>query len=202
MKFLKLANYLFHPLWTPTFGTFYFFLQSPAYYEPRIIGAKMLAVCVLTFFLPAVILFVLRYFKQIKTYELKSVKERKLPLLLFTVIAAFIIRYVFSYASYPVMNLFFMGIFITGVIMTLGALMRYKISLHTAGVSGLLVFVSLLSYYFLVPGLVWMSFLFLALGWTFSARLASSAHTVSELLLGVLVGGIPQLILFIYGYNM
>ena len=202
MKFLKLANYLFHPLWIPTFGTFYFFLQSTTYYEPRVIGAKMLAVSVLTFFLPAVILFVLRYFKQIKTYELKSVKERKLPLLLFTVIAAFIIRYVFSYASYPVMNLFFMGIFITGVIMTLGALMRYKISLHTAGVSGLLVFVSLLSYYFLVPGLIWMSFLFLSLGWTFSARLASNAHSISELLFGILAGGIPQLILFTYGYNM
>lgn len=202
MKMLKLANYLFHPLWIPTFGTFYFFLQSPGYHEPQIIGAKMLAVGVLTFFIPAVILFVLRYFKLIKTYELKRVKERKLPLLLFTVIASFIIRYVFNYSSFPVLNLFFMGIFITGVIMTLAALIRYKISLHTAGVSGLLVFVGLLSYYFMIPGLAWMSFLFLALGWTFSARLASHAHSVQELLLGVLAGGIPQLLIFTWGYNM
>lgn len=199
---IKLANYLFHPLWIPSFGTFYFFLRSPSYYEPQIIGAKMLAVSVLTFFLPAVILFTLRYMRHIQTYELKDVRERKLPLLLFTVIAAFILRYVFSYASFPVMNLFFMGIFISGILMTLAALIRYKVSLHTAGISGLLVFVCLLSYYFLIPGIAWIAFLFLALGWTFSARLASRAHNVRELVLGILVGGVPQLLMFTWGYNM
>jgi len=197
MKFIKLANYLFHPMWIPTFGTFYFFLQSPSYNEPQIIGAKLLAVSVLTFFLPVVILFVLRYFRQIETYELKEVKERKLPLLLFTIIAGFIIRYVFSYYSFPAMNQFFMGIFITGVIMTLAAIAGFKISLHTAGVSGLLVFVYLLTYYYSFPGLTGLSFLFFALGWTFSARLASNAHSVTELLLGILAGSIPQLLIFL-----
>ena len=202
MKIVKLANYLFHPLWVPIFGTFYFFLQSPDYHEPRIIGAKILAVSVLTFFLPGVILYVLRYLNHIQSYELKSVQERKLPLLLFTIIVAFMLRYVFSYSSYPVMNLFFMGIFITGISMTLGALAGFKISLHTAGISGLLAFVCLLSYYFLVPGVFWIAFFFLALGWTFSARLASEAHSVKELSVGVLVGTVPQLLVFIWGYNI
>ena len=202
MNVLKLANYLFHPLWIPVFGTFYFFLQSPEYYEPRVVGAKILAVSVLTFFLPGVILYILRYLNHIQSYELKDVRERKLPLLLFTIIIAFMVRYVFSYSSYPVMNLFFMGIFITGIIMTLTALGGFKISLHTAGVSGLLAFICLLSYYFLVPGVIWMAFLFVALGWTFSARLASKAHSSKELVLGVLAGGLPQLLIFIWGYNM
>mgnify|MGYP006427503907 CR=1 FL=1 len=202
MKFLKIANYLFHPLWIPTFGTFYFFLRSPGYYEPQVIGAKMLAVSVLTFFLPGVILYILRYLKHIRSYELKKVQERKLPLVLFTMIAAFILKYVFKYSSYPAMNLFFMAIFISGIILTLAALVQIKVSLHTTGVSGLLVFVSLLSYYFLIPGLIWMAILFLALGWTFSARLASDAHTVKELLIGILVGAIPQLLTFLLGYNM
>ena len=199
---IKLANYLFHPLWIPSFGTFYFFLRSPSYYEPQIIGAKVLAVSVLTFFLPAVILFILRYLRHIQSYELKDVRERKLPLLLFTVIAAFILRYVFSYADFPVMNLFFMGIFISGIIMTLAALIGHKVSLHTAGISGLLVFVCLLSYYFLIPGIAWIAFLFLALGWTFSARLASKAHNVRELIFGIIIGGVPQLLMFFWGYNM
>lgn len=202
MKFLKIANYLFHPLWIPTFATFYFFLKSPSIYEPQIIGAKLLAVSVLTFFLPAVILLILHYLRYIKSFELSDVGERKFPLLIFTLIAAFIVRYVFNFNDFLALNLFFLGVFFSGIIMTLAALLNLKISLHTAGISGLLIFVSILSYYFLVPGILGLAFLLIALGWTFSARLASKAHTVFELFLGIFVGGLPQLLVFMYGYSM
>ena len=75
-------------------------------------------------------------------------------------------------------------------------LFRIKVSLHQMGVAGILVFLVGLSAHFKINLLVTISFFLFVNGWVASSRLNSDSHTYSELGIGLLLGAIPQLILF------
>ena len=64
------------------------------------------------------------------------------------------------------------------------------------GISGLLMFVTGFCIYFHLYFIYTISFLIIATGLTASSRLYHKAHSTWELVLGFLIGVIPQLIVF------
>lgn len=194
MKFLlKSASYIFHPVWMPFAGTLIYFLVSPRFFPEPVVKAKLLAVGIMTIFIPIVFFFMLRTLEKVNSHFLEEVKERKWPLLFYAGLDFIIMKYVLDVFDYPELYYFFLGIFAS----TLGSLVmvifRIKVSLHMMGLAGVTIFIILLSLHFNLDLIYSVSFLIAITGLTATSRLQYEAHTMNELLLGLLLGILPQI---------
>ncbi|WP_310991511.1 hypothetical protein [Aequorivita marina] len=194
--FLKLASYLFHPLLMPLLGAILYFSVSPRYAEPELIQAKLLAVAIVSIFIPIVVFFLLKNIKVVDTIYLKKVKERKFPLMIQCILLLLIIKMVFDPYDDREMYYYFVGVLLSAFSALIMVFFKLKISLHQMGVAGILLFLVGLSAHFKINLLVTISFFLFVNGWVASSRLNSDSHTYPELGIGFLLGAIPQLILF------
>lgn len=194
MKFLlKSASYIFHPVWMPFAGTFFYFLISPRFFPEPVVKAKLLAVGIMTVFIPIVFFFMLRTLEKVSSHFLEEVKERKWPLLFYAGLDFLIMRYVLDIFDYPELYYFFLGIFASTLASLAMVIFRIKISLHMMGLAGLTVFIILLSLHFNLDLIYTISFLIAITGLTASSRLQYKAHNLTELFLGLLLGLLPQI---------
>ncbi len=196
--FLRLASYLFHPLWMPLLGSALYFWITPKFYSAPVVKANLLAVFILTVFVPFLFLFILKTTGTIKFLHLKTIKERRLPLLFFCVITTLVFNFVLGSFQYMELYYFFMGILLSGLICFILSIMKFKVSLHVLGISGLCMFIIALSVFYQSNLLFLIGFLLFSVGWTASSRLEAKAHSTIEIVLGLFIGVFPQLILVQY----
>lgn len=187
-----------HPIWMPFSGCLFYFYAIPNYLDHQIITAKLMAVSILTIFLPIVFLFIAKNLRLISDYKLSKVKERRYFLMFFVLLVLVLLNRILDVYNYRTLFYFFSGILFSGVVSLLFTMFRVKISLHALGISGLISFIVGLSLSFQEPMLVSISLLLLFLGLVSSARLYERAHTLTEIVLGVLAGCLPQL--YFLGY--
>lgn len=192
-RFSKLLSILGHPLWMPVLGCIFYFYAIPSYLDQEIITAKLMAVCILTIFLPIVFLFIAKNLKLIKDYKLSDVKERRFFLMLFILLILILLNKILDVYNYRTLFYFFSGILFSGIIALLFSMFQVKISLHGLGISGLVSFVIGLSLSFQEPMILSTSVLVVFLGLVSSSRLFERAHTLPEIILGILAGCLPQL---------
>ncbi|TBW30067.1 hypothetical protein [Gramella sp. KN1008] len=193
---LKLASYLFHPLWMPFAGSLFYFLFIPRYFPGEIIKAKLLAIAIITIFIPVVFHFLLKNLGKVNTIFLEQVDERKWPLFFFTMLNIMVLSQILNIYNYPGLYYYFLGILISSAIAYLLTWFKIKLSLHMVGMGGLLMFVAGFCIYFHLYFIYTISFLIIATGLTASSRLFHKAHTNWEIVLGLLTGLIPQLLAF------
>jgi len=196
--FLKLGSYLFHPLLMPIMGASIYYYITPRFLEKELVSANLFALAIVTVTIPIVLFFLLKNLGQVQSIYLKSVEERKFPLMLQCVLLLLIIKVVFNPYDNPELYYFFIGIIFSTFAALIMVIFKVKISLHQMGVAGVLMFLVGLSAHFKVNLLISISFFLFANGWVASSRLQEKAHTHLELALGLLVGALPQVIL----YNM
>lgn len=194
--FLKIGSYLFHPLLMPLMGTAIYFYITPRYVEKEMVIANLFALAIITVIIPIVVFFLLKSLRLVDSIYLKEVKERRYPLMIQCVLLLLIIKMVFNPYDNPELYYFFVGILFSAFAALVMVLFKIKVSLHQIGVAGLLMFLVGLSAHFKINLLVTISFFLFANGWVASSRLQANAHTYTELGLGLLIGVIPQLILF------
>lgn len=197
-KFSKLLSILGHPLWMPILGCLFYFYAIPNYLDQQIITAKLMAVSILTIFLPIVFLFIAKNLKLIKDYNLSDVRERRLFLMFFILLVLILLNNILNVYNYRTLFYFFSGILFSGVLSLLFSMFSVKISLHALGISGLTCFIVGLSLSFHEPMILSISLLLVFLGLVSSSRLYERAHTLLEIILGVVVGIVPQLYFFNY----
>ena len=196
--FLKLGSILFHPLLMPLMGTAIYFYITPRFLERELVTANLFAIGIVTIIIPIVLFFLLRSLGQVESIFLRNVSERKFPLMLQCILLLLIIKVVFNPYDNPELYYFFIGILFSSFAALIMVLFKVKVSLHQIGVAGILVFLVGLSAHFKVNLLATLSFFLFVNGWVASSRLQDDAHTYPELGMGLLVGALPQLIL----YNM
>jgi len=194
--FLKAGSYIFHPLLMPLLGTVLYFGVTPRYVEPELVGAKLLAIAIITIFIPIVVFFLLKNIRAVETIYLKEVKERKFPLMIQCILLLLIIKMVFDPFDDREMYYFFVGILFSSFSALVMVFFKVKASLHQMAAAGILMFLVGLSAHFKINLLVTISFFLFVNGWVASSRLNSEAHTYPELGVGFLLGALPQLILF------
>jgi len=193
---LKFASYLFHPLWMPFLGSLFYFLLIPRYFPEEIIKAKLLAIAIITIFIPIVFYFLLKNLGKASNIFLENVNERRWPLFFFILLSFMVLHQILNFYNYPGLYYYFVGILISSTIAYLLTWLNLKASLHMVGISGLLMFVVGFCIYFHVYFIYSISFLIIATGLTASSRLYHKAHTPWELILGFIIGVAPQLIVF------
>lgn len=197
MKILfKFASYIFHPLWMPFLGSLFYFLFIPRYFPEEIVKAKLLAISIITIFIPIVFYFLLKNLGKAQSVFLDKVNERRWPLFFFSLLSFMVLNQILNFYNYPGLYYYFVAILISSIISYLLTWVNLKASLHMVGMSGLLIFVTGFCIYFHLYFIYTISFLIIATGLTASSRLYSKAHNSSELILGFLIGAIPQIIVF------
>ncbi|UOB19033.1 hypothetical protein [Abyssalbus ytuae] len=197
-KFSEFISFLFHPLVMPLSGVIIYFLVSPKYVSLDIQKRLFFSILILTVFIPIVFFFLLKNVGLIKSLELREIKERKLPLLVYIIINAVIVFKIISKGFSIELHFFFVGIVGTLTSCLMLTFLDFKVSLHMTGISALTIFVIGLSFHFQKNLTPWISILLLAVGAVASARLYLKAHNNAEVWVGFFVGAVTQILAFNY----
>ncbi len=192
--FLKPAAYIFHPLLMPLLGCLIYYYVTPRFVEQELIDSTLFAVGIITIFIPIIIFFLLKSLGLADSIHLRESKERKYPLMIQCLLLLAIIKMIFTNYDDPELYYFFVGILLSTITALIMALFSIKISLHQMGIAGVTMFVIALSIHFKVNLLLVISALLFINGWVATSRLYTNSHINLELILGLMIGVIPQLI--------
>ena len=196
--FLRIAAYLFHPLFMPMLGAFVYYMVTRRFFEPEIIQTKLVALLIVTVCIPVVCFYLLRNLGWISSMSLETVRERKAPLMIQCVLLLLVLKMVYNPYDTPELYFFFVGVLFATLAAFILAVLEFKASLHMMGVAGVTFFVFGLSVHFSTNMLLALGLLFFINGWVASSRLYTRSHTAPELLAGAFLGIMPQLILLGY----
>ncbi|GAB5401128.1 MAG: hypothetical protein Aureis2KO_27130 [Aureisphaera sp.] len=194
-SFLRLGAYVLHPLLMPILGTGIYFYVTPRYIDQQVIQTKLLAVFIITFLIPIVFYFLLKNLGLIQTSQLSDVKERKIPLMIQCLLMLLVVKMVFDPYDAPEMYYFYVGILFSSISALILVMFKIKVSLHQIGIAGTTMFVIALSVHFQINMLLLIGLLLFGNGWVASSRLATHSHTPPELVLGLVIGIVPQLLM-------
>lgn len=195
---LSSASFLFHPVWMPLAGTSLYFLISPRFFPDHVVEAKILAVAIMTVFIPVVFFFMLKTLGQVRSHELKEPRERKWPLVFSAALDFIVMKFVLDSFDYPELYYFFFGIFLSTLTGLSLLYLNLKASLHMIGLSGVIAFLVLLSLHFSLDLVYLISLMVLLLGLAASSRIYLKEARAEELLAGILIGIVPQIAVGLY----
>lgn len=195
---LKSFSYLFHPLFMPLVGVVFYFYKTPRYFNNQFLYSKLFATVIMTVIIPILCFYMLKNLRQVETIHLRDVRERPWPLVLQSFFTFLLLHIVFDGYEIPELYFFFVGILGASIGALVLALLKFKVSLHMIGVSGLVVFIIGVSLHFQINLLWWIALGIVASGAVATSRLEVKAHTYSELIIGFIIGGFPQFLLFAY----
>jgi hypothetical protein len=193
--FLRSISYILHPVLMPLLGAIIYFSIAPRFIPSEIIKAKIFALIILTILIPFVLFFLLKNTGIITSIHLENVKQRKIPLLLQSILLIVVIKMVIDVYHYPELYFFFLGILFSSLSAIFMVLFNIKASLHMIGVSGIAMFTIALSIHFGLNLTILIAILMIFNGLVATSRLHCKAHSNLELILGFLIGIIPQLTL-------
>ena len=181
--FSNLISYLLHPLFIPIGGTIAYFLITPKYTPLEIQSASILPIFILTVIIPIVTFFILKNVGLVNSIFLETATERKYPLYIHASILLLILYKVIPNNYVSELYFYFTGLLGATVACLLLLLFNFKTSLHAVGVSGLLMYL-----------IIAISIFIVLTGAVLTARLYLKAHTRIELIIGVFIGLISQLL--------
>lgn len=150
-------------------------------------------VLILTILLPVSLYYLLRSLGVIKSRNHLQREERKMPLACYSLLLFILLNQSFSTVVVPELYYFFLGIFISTMLALIFALFNYKPSLHMMGITALTAFIISISAYYHTTFLNLIAFLIVCTGFTASSRLYKNHNEISEVILGVLLGLLPQI---------
>ncbi|PZW41747.1 hypothetical protein LX95_01430 [Mesonia algae] len=194
--FIKSASYLLHPIFMPLIGTILYFLITPRFSPDSIAKAKIMAISILTIFIPIVFFFLLKNLKVIDSIHLKKVQERKIPLLFFCIILLTVNNFILQSYNQTELYFFFTCILYSNILALLLAYFKIKASLHLIGISGVVGFILLLSFIYQTNLLYLIAISIFSVGWIAASRLEAKAHNAKEIAWGLFIGLIPYIGIF------
>jgi hypothetical protein len=197
-RILKSISFVFHPLIIPILGVIFYFSKSPRYIPFEIIKAKLISIFILTVVLPILLYFLLKTLGKAKSIYLESTKERVLPLIVNCVVVLLVLNRILTTDQILELYYFFVGILISTLACLILVILRFKASIHMISIGGLLMFFIAISIHFSININGTLALMAILTGAIATSRLHLKAHTYTELLIGFIVGFIPQLILLKY----
>lgn len=198
LKVEKIISYLLHPVLFSTISAILYFIIRPKYLPKTFEYKILMVIFISTYVIPILFLFILKQRKTIEDFHLKTIKERKLPILFFTTITLLL---AFRLLEIKVVNLLafsFFGASLSMIIIFSLFFIKLKTSLHTLAIGGLTGFVMILSFHYKIRLLLLISILFLLFGVIAFARLKLKVHTNKEVYFGYFIGIFSQF--FVYHF--
>lgn len=192
--FFNVISYFFHPLFAPVGGTLIYFLITPKYSPLEVQSGNILPIFILTVIIPIVTYLILRNLRMVSSVFMPSIKERRYPVIIHILLLALILYKVIPNNYITELYFFFVGLLGAAVASLVLLLLKFKASLHLIGVGGLLMYLINLSIHFEVNVVIAISVFTLVIGLVATSRLYLRAHTKSELVVGLVIGLLSQLL--------
>lgn len=192
----KLISYVLHPLLFSFLGTFLYLYLTPKHIVKQHEYKILLVVFISTYIVPVLMLFLLKRIRMINDYHLRSIDERKFPVLFFIMLSFLIGRAMLEAQIADLLSFSFFGVAFALSFTYLLFNIKVKTSLHTLGIGGIIGFVMVMSYEYQLNFNALLAGLFIIAGGIAVSRLALNAHRPKEVYLGFLIGIISQLISF------
>lgn len=188
MRFYKLISTILHPIVIPTIGVMLYFLLIPN----SLLQNQKLTILSLVFgvsyVIPLLILIFLKKTRIIKSYQPKSIRERKLPIALMTIVFYLFGNSLNSIASLRDLGLLF---YATSLSLFLSYIMFYfkiKASIHLLSLGISVGFFMVLSIVYTQSFVIVIVIIILLAGLLASARLHLKEHTPKEIYVGFFIG--------------
>jgi hypothetical protein len=195
---LKSISFIFHPLIIPILGVIFYFTKSPRYIPLQIIEAKLISLLILTVVLPILLYFLLKTLGKAQSIYLETTKERIFPLIVNCLVILLVINRILTPNQIIELYYFFIGILISTLACLFLAILKFKVSIHMISIAGLFMFFIALSVHFSININGTLAIMCILTGAIATSRLHLKAHSNIELIIGVFIGFIPQLILLKY----
>lgn len=191
--FLKAISYIFHPLFVPIAGVLAYFVITPKYSPIELQSGNILPIFILTVVIPIIVFFILRNLGLVSTIFVPKIRERKYPIYIHIVLLLIIIYKIIPSNYIMELHYYFLGLIIADFTVLLLLYLKFKISMHLAGLGSLLMFLICLSIHFEINITLAVSLLTLAIGLVTTSRLYLKAHSKPEVIIGFLIGLFSQL---------
>ncbi|GGG94869.1 hypothetical protein GCM10011416_10380 [Polaribacter pacificus] len=192
MKFYKFISVILHPIVIPTIGILLFLLLNPS---PISIQRQYILISIVffaTYIIPLTSLIVLKLLGYVESYQVHSIKERKIPLFIMLVIFSILGKLFVNISDFRELGLLFYGTVAALIVVYLLFVLKIKTSLHILSMSSAIAFVLIFTSANSVSALPIIAILFVLTGILASARLHLKAHTPLEIYLGFFLGFCSQ----------
>jgi hypothetical protein len=156
----------------------------------------LLQISIITILTPMALYLLLNYLGKVDSIMIADLNQRKIPLLFQSFLIILILRKSVPLEYYPELHFFFLGSLFSTLFALALLYLNTKASLHMLAISALTVFGFGLNLHLQMGSIYLVPFLLLMNGFVASSRLVMLAHTPKELIIGLLIGSIPQLALF------
>jgi hypothetical protein len=154
-------------------------------------------IIIVTIFIPVLVFLLLRATGNVDSVMVSKVSQRKIPLLLHCFLIILLVRKSITIDRYPELHFFLLGGLLSSLLALILLFGNIKASLHMIGMSSLTVFIIGLSMHLQIQSTFTIAMLILLNGIVASSRLEMNAHTNKELIIGFILGAIPQLLLLV-----
>jgi hypothetical protein len=182
----------------PWIGAVYYFSVTPIQYPAINIGFWLVSIIFWSVILPLILYFILKKMNVVQTIHLKTSKERIWPLLLNSLIIGNLSFNVLCKSTSVELHYLFLGMTITSLGGLFLAFFKFKSSIHMMSTGGVFFFMVLIDLHYGHSFMSTFALFIVIMGAMASSRLHLNAHTVKELVVGLVLGVIPQLLVVNY----
>ena len=192
--FSKIISYIFHPLFIPFAGTITYFLVTPKYSSIELQSGTILPIFILTIIIPIIFFLILKNLGLVSSLLMPTLKERKYPFYISILLLFMVLLKVLANNFVIELHYYFLSLIIATTSSLIMLFFKFKCSIHVMAMGSLLMFVISLSVHFETNLSVAIAFLTLATGVVASSRLYLRAHSSIEVIIGLFIGLISQLL--------
>ncbi len=196
MRWHKFISSILHPVVMPTIGVLLYLiltdLRIGIYQKLSLVGIVLVA----TYLIPILLLVVLKSIHVIDSYQVKTIPERKIPILFMIVLFYFVGRSLHDISVIRDISYLFYGSSLGLVIVYLIFLLKVKTSLHLLSMGSAVGYFIIFQEMQNITVLPIILLFVLLSGILASSRLYLKAHVPKEVYLGFIVGVFSQL--FVY----
>ncbi|MGZ9735006.1 hypothetical protein [Flavobacterium sp. GNP002] len=196
-KILPLFSYVFHPIFIPAMATMFYLSFNDAEFVNQEKLFVFFQVLVVTVILPSLAFLLLRTAGNIDSIMLAEVSQRKIPLILHCFLLILLVKKSITIDRYPELHFFLLGALLSTILALILLFVNVKASLHMIAISSLTLFIIGLSLHLQLQNTFTIAVLILLNGFVASSRLEMNAHTNKELVIGFILGAVPQLLLLV-----
>lgn len=182
----------------PLYAIAYYFHVTQTYYTPESIYLYLVQTLLITFCIPLIVFYLLMVTKKIDSIMAGEVTQRRIPLLVQSLLFGSLLIKTFTLTATPVLFWFITASAISSLVAYGLTFYPKKISLHMLGIASLTVFMFGVNKLFNLENYILLSIIVILNGCVATSRLAMKAHTYQELIWGYLVGTIPQMLVLFF----
>lgn len=197
-NFYKVISHLFHPLYLPISGTLAYFFLTPKYTTLPMQGGNIVPIFILTVIIPIISYLILKNIGLTSTIFLPEAKERKYPIYIILLVLLMIVYKVIPNNYTSELYYFFIGLITAYITILTTVYFNFKASIHLMSIGSIWMYLIALSVHFELNITLAISITTLCTGIVYSARLYLKAHSHLELITGLVIGVLSQLLTIKY----